>query len=170
LVRVGPTPKLLQSLGLEPSDLMMATGKIAFCRREHSQVTRAMWHDLPHLIEKPMAVVPSSHRDGSLVVVLVISDVDGDPVVVVVKPGNRGSPNIILSVYGKANGHAWTAAQIKYAAADSLPHFVSKGFAAALPQPPVANATSSSHGLIPSDGTAKPARDILSIGKKSTNS
>ena len=170
LVRVGPTPKLLQALGLESSDMMMAAGKIAMCRKEHPEVSRSVWHSLPQLLDKPLVILPSARRDGSVVIVLVVTDAEGDPVLVVVQPGTAGSPNIILSVYGKTNGTAWIAAQIKYAAADGLPHFVGKGFAATLPQPGSANAIPSSPGLIPADGTTKPTRDILSLRKDSTKS
>jgi hypothetical protein len=170
LVRVGPTPKLLQSLGLEPSDMMMAAGKIAMCRREHPEVSRSVWHSLPRLLDKPLVIVPSARRDGSMVVVLVVTDVDGEPILVVVQPGTAGSPNIILSIYGKTNGAAWIATQIKHAAADGLPHYVGKGFAATLPQPGSANAIPSSSGLIPVDGTTKPRGRILSVCKDSTKS
>jgi Phage MuF-C-terminal domain len=144
---------------------MMATGKIAMCRKEHSEVSRSVWHALPQLLDRPLAVVPSARRDGSVVVVLIVTDADGEPVLVVVQPGTAGSPNIILSVYGKTDGLGWIAAQIKYAAADCLPHFVGKGFAATLPQPGSANAVPSSPGPIPADGTTKPKRDILTIRK-----
>jgi Phage MuF-C-terminal domain len=163
LVRVGPTPKLLQALGLEPSDIMMATGKVALCRREHPEVSRTLWHSLPRLLDKPLAVVPSARRDGSLVVVLLMTDINGDPVLVPIAPGKNGSPNILLSVYGKEDGTAWIHQQIKYAAAESLQHYVGKGFAAALPQPGSANAIPSSPGLIPADGTTKPARNLLRL-------
>jgi Phage MuF-C-terminal domain len=170
LVTIGPTPKLLQSLGLEASDIMMAAGKIAMCRREHPEVPLAVWHALPRLLEKPLAVFPSARRDGSLVIVLVVTDVDGEPVLVIVEPGRAASPNVILSIYGKANGIQWIAKQIRYAAADSLAHYVGKGFAATLPQPGSANAIPSSPGLIPADGTTKPKRHILNLRKKSTSS
>ncbi|WP_375403491.1 hypothetical protein [uncultured Sphingomonas sp.] len=167
MVLLGPTPPLLQQLGLRPVDLAMAAGKIAQCRRDHPEVPLSVWHDLPRLVGKPIAVVPSAKRDHSLVVVLVVSDAQGDPVVVPIVPGLHGSPNTVLSMYGKQAGHNWIRKQIEQAARDALPHFISKGFAATLPQPGSARAIPSSPGPIPADGTAKPPRQILRPREKS---
>ena len=168
LVRVGPTPALLQGLGLAPADLVMATGKIALARREHPEVQITTWHQLPRLLEKPLAVIPSEKRDGTQVVVLVVIDLNCDSILVPIQPGRDAGPNVILSVYGKEAGLAWVGRELVRAAQDNLPHYQGKGFAAALPQPGSASAIPSSPGPIPADGTTKPQRDILSIGKKST--
>lgn len=169
LVTLGPTSPLLQGLGLAPADLAMATGKIARCRRDHPEVSLAVWHALPRLLTKPIAVVPSMRRDLSLIVVLVVVDADNNPILVPIAPGANGAPNTVLSIYGKNAGYEWVKQQIAYAAADQLPHYVGKGFAAALPQPGSALAIPSSPGPIPADGTAKPKRQILTIGRNVKN-
>lgn len=169
-VVLGPTPVILRSVGLAPADLVMTQGKIARCRREHPEVMLNIWHDLPALLSDPLAAVPSMRRDGSLVVMLFVIDAAGDPVVVAIQPGSDGSPNVVLSVYGKANGYEWLTRQITYARADGLPYYVRRDFAAAMPQPGSAEAIPSSSGPIPADGTAKPQRQILSIRKNSTKS
>jgi len=148
----------------------MTQGKVARCRREHPEVGRDIWHHLPALLMDPLAAVPSKRRDGSLVVVLVVTDSSGHPVVVPIAPGSDGSPNAVLSVYGKANGIDWLAKQIEYAKADGLPYYVKKDFVATMPQPGSAEAIPSSPGLIPADGTTKPKRNILSLRKNSTKS
>ena len=101
---------------------------------------------------------------------LVVADVVGDPIVVAIAPGTARAPNVVLSVYGKANGARWLAKQIGYAQQDGIPFFVSKDFAAAMPQPGSAEAIPSSSGPIPADGTAKPQRHVLSVRKNSTKS
>jgi Phage MuF-C-terminal domain len=166
-VTLGPTPALLKSIGLAPADLVMATGKIALCRREHPQVRLETWHELPNLLQHPLAAVPSALRDGTLVVVLVVKDVDGNPIVVPIAPGKNGGPNAVLSVYGKTNGLAWLAKQIQYAENDGVKCYISKDFAATMPQPGSVSEETipSSPGPIPADGTAKPKRHILSIRK-----
>jgi Phage MuF-C-terminal domain len=165
---VGPTPEVLKLYGLVAGSITMSVAKIATCRRTHPEVPLHVWHDLPDLLSEPLAVFPSARRDGSIVILLVVEDRDNNPVLVaaIAEQGR----NVILSVYGKDAGLEWVAKEIAFAEAEGIAVYKKMDFAASLPQPPVANATSSSHGLIPSDGTAKPARDILSIGKKSTNS
>jgi hypothetical protein len=167
IVTVGPTPDILKAYGLTGASLTMTVAKVARCRREHPDVPLAVWHDLPELLADPLAMFPSQRRDGSMVILLLVSDHKGDPVLVAVSPGD-GSANVILSVYGKEAGYPWIIKEIASAKADGLPTYEGKDFAATLPQPPVAEATSSSHGLIPSNGTAKPKRDILSLRKNST--
>lgn len=166
LVTLGPTPPLLQGLGLAPADLAMVPAKVARARREHPQVTLDTWRRLPKLLSQPGAVLPSARRDGSLVIVLVVTDTDGQPVLVPVAPGTRGEPNIVLTVYGKEAGLSWVQREITAAAVEALPHYLSRGFAAALPQPGSALAIPSSSGPIPVDGTAKPKRDMLSLNSK----
>lgn len=167
LVTLGPTPALLQGLGLAPADLVMSTGEIARARREHASVPLALWRELPRLIGKPAAVIPSSRQDGSLLVVLVVTDAEGNPVLAPIAPGLNGAPNVVLSIYGKESGLDWVNRQIRQAAQDAMPHYVAKGFAATLPQPGSASAIPSLPGLIPADGTTKPRRDILTPGVKS---
>ena len=169
-VVLGPTPNLLKRVGLSPVDLVMTCGKIARCRREHPEVELDTWHRLPELLCDPLAAVPSMRRDGSLVVMLVVSDRSGDPVVAAIAAGREGAPNVVLSLYGKANGIAWLTKQIEYAQADKLPYYARMDFAATMPQPGSAEAIPSSPGPIPADGTAKPSRNILSIRKDSTKS
>lgn len=164
IVTVGPTPDILKAYGLPGTSLVMTVGKVATCRREHPDVPLAVWHDLPKLMADPLAIFPSQRRDGSVVILLLVSDHNGDPILVAVSPGD-GSANVILSVYGKEAGFPWVIKEIASARADGLPTYEGKDFAATLPQPPVVETTSSSHGLIPSNGTAKPKRDILSIRK-----
>ena len=167
LVTLGPTPPLLQGLGLAPADLAMVPAKIARARRDHPEVQLEHWRKLPSLLGKPLAVVPSVRRDGSLLVVLVVRDSDGLPIIVPIAPGVEGHPNIVLSMYGKSGGVEWIQRQLEHAVAEALPHYVSKGFAATLPQPGSASAIPSSPGPIPADGTAKPLRNVLKLGKKS---
>jgi Phage MuF-C-terminal domain len=166
-VVVGPTPELLRRFGLPAASLRMTVAKLARCRRDHPEVQLDVWHRLPKLLEAPLAIFPSRRRDGSMVVLLVVSDRNGDPILVAASPGD-GSANVILSVYGKNAGLLWIANEIASAKAENLPTYEKTDFAASLPQPPVAKATSSSHGRIPSDGTAKPFSTIIEKPKKST--
>ena len=165
LVTLGPTPRLLQELGLAPADLAMVPAKIVRARREHPEVALDSWRRLPLLLERPLAVVPSTRRDGSLLVVLVVSDADDLPVIVPIAPGQRGEANIVLSMYGKSGGLEWVQRQLAHAVTDRLPHYVSKGFAVALPQPGSALAIPSSSDPISVDGTTKPSREILSMSR-----
>jgi hypothetical protein len=164
MVVVGPTPELLRNFGLPSASLTMTVAKVARCRREHPEVPLEVWYALPTLLENPLAIFPSQHRDGTLIVLLVVLDRDGNPILVAANPGDGGA-NVILSVYGKEAGLSWIAKELEQARAEGLEVYERKDFAASLPQPPVANTTSSSHGLIPSNGTAKPKRDILTIRK-----
>ena len=164
MVVVGPTPELLRKFGLRSASLTMTVAKVARCRREHPEVPLAVWHSLPNLLEDPLAIFPSQHRDGTMIVLLVVFDRNGHPVLVAANPGDNGA-NVILSVYGKEAGFTWIVKELEQARAEGLEVYERRDFAASLPQPPVANATSSSHGLIPSNGTAKPKRDILTIRK-----
>jgi Phage MuF-C-terminal domain len=161
-VVVGPTPELLKRFGLPAASLRMTVAKVARCRRDHPEVQLDVWHRLPELLEDPLAIFPSQRRDGSMVVLLVVVDRNGDPVLVAVTPGDV-SANVILSVYGKSAGLIWVAREIASAQAEGLPTYERNDFAASLPQPPVAETTSSSHGPIPSNGTAKPGRAILKL-------
>lgn len=166
-VVVGSTPPLLMRHGLRAASMTMTVAKVARCRREHPEVPLIVWRQLPRLLEDPLAIFPSERRDGTMVIVLVVQDLDGKPVLVAITPNAEGGPNAILSVYGKTAGMIWIAAQLSRARAEGHMVYEKNGFAASMPQPPVAEATSSSHGPIPSDGTTKPKRDVLSVGKKS---
>ena len=167
LAIVCPTPAVLTSAGLSAGPLTMSVGKIARCRREHPDVSLQVWYDLPDLLADPLAIFPSARRDGSVVTLLLAQDRAGNPVIVAIIP-DHGEMNVILSVYGKTDGIAWAAREMDRARAEGHSIYEKRGFAASLPQPPVAEATSSSHGPIPSDGTAKPMRQILRFRKKST--
>ena len=164
---VGPTPELLIQFGLHDGALTMVAAKVALCRKRHPEVSLEVWHNLPDLLADPLAIFPSAKRDGTQVVLLVVTDRDGHPVVVAIAPDPERL-NAVLSVYGKENGWEWAAQQIADARADGLPTYEKKGFAASLPQPPATEVASSSSGPIPADGTAKPKREILSVRKKST--
>ena len=168
MVVVGPTPEILCQYGLSAGNLSMTVAKVATCRREHPEVPLQVWHVLPSLLADPLAIFPSKRRNRSLVVLLVVEDRDGNPVIVAIEPDLDSDQNIILSVYGKEAGLAWVVAEIASARQEGLPVYEKNGFAASMPQPPVAKATSSSHGLIPSDGTAKPLRKILTLSEKTT--
>ena len=169
LVVLGPTPALLISFGLNSGALTMSAEKLARCRRDHPEVSLDVWHRLPQLIADPLAVFPSARRDGSVVILLLEIDCDGNPVIAVAVP-DQGPLNVVLSVYGKHNGLAWAQNEIARAVLDRLKIFERKDFAASLPQPPAVETASSSRGLIPVDGTAKPKREILKPRQKSTNS
>lgn len=126
-----------------------------------------MWHRLPQLIGDPLAVFPSARRDGSVAILLLEIDSQGNPVLAIVTP-DHGPLNVVLSVYGKQNGLAWAQIEIARAITDQLPIFEGKDFAASLPQPPAVETASSSRGLIPVDGTAKPECQILRLRQKSS--
>ncbi|MEQ1496016.1 MAG: hypothetical protein ABL912_09710 [Novosphingobium sp.] len=168
-VVLGPTPSILLELGLNSGALTMSAEKLARCRREHSEVALDVWHRLPQLIANPLAVFPSYKRDGSVVLLLLEIDRDGNPVVAAVIP-DSGPLNVVLSVYGKQDGLAWAQKEIARAIADQLPVFEGKDFAASLPQPPAVETASSSRGLIPVDGTTKSKREILHLPKESSKS
>lgn len=109
--------------------------------------------------------------DGSVVIALVVRDGNGDPIVVPVIADTHPRQNVILSVYGKeahgdATGFDWIEAQIL--AAQKRGEFTYKrmDFADSVPKPESAVAISSSPGLIPVDGPAKPTRPILTARSK----
>ena len=166
-VVLGATPLLLQSFGLNSGALTMSAEKLARCRREHPEVALNVWHRLPKLFDDPLAIFPSAKRDGSMAILLLAIDSDGNPVIAVIVP-DQGPLNVVLSVYGKHNGFVWAQHQMARARQEYLPVFEGKDFAASLPQPPAVETASSSRGLIPVDGTAKPSRQILGLSKKST--
>jgi hypothetical protein len=165
-VRLGHTPPLLRRYGLAPVELIMSAAKIAKVRREHPEISLAIWHRLPALLADPLVVIPSTRRDGSLVVVLVVSDTDGSPIIVPIACGRDGGPNAVLSVYGKDSGQVWVQAQIKYAQQDGIAVYEKKGPADSLPQPGSAEAIPWSPDLIPVDRSTEPRREILTLGSK----
>jgi hypothetical protein len=171
-IRLSPTPTEFGSFGMLPADLVMSAAKVARVRREHPEVSLATLHVLPELICNPLAAFPSIRRDGSMVLVLVVRDMAGNPVIAIVIPDETAGRNVVLSVYGKDNGDAWIHAQMTSARNEGLVVFESEDFAASVPKPGSASkdAIPSSPGPIPVDGAAKPRRQILSIGKKSTES
>lgn len=169
-VLLGATPPKLVSLGLNQANMVMTAAKIARCRRDHPGVSLDTWHDLPMLLCDPVAVFPSTRRDGTIVVMLVVADADGDPVVAAIQSDNSSGLNVVLSVYGKKHGFDWAARQLAAARSDGLPVFEHKDFAASVPKPGSAEAIPSSPGPIPVDGTAKSRRHILSLRKNSTKS
>lgn len=163
---LGRTPELLVKLGLIPSRLVMTCGKIAMCRRKHPTVSLSAWRKLPSLLADPLAVFPSQKDDGTLVVVLVVSDAEGDPLIVPIEPDCHGNQNVVLSVYAKSDGYRWMHEQVANHALLGSTLFKGKGFAATLPQPGFTEAIPSSPGPIPADGTTKPGRQILTLSQK----
>jgi Phage MuF-C-terminal domain len=155
------TPGLLLQAGLVVGPLVISAAKLARCRREHPDVTTAIWHDLPVLLASPAAVFPSTRNDGSIVTALVVEDAMGNPVIVPIQPDAGAGHNAVLSVYGKDSGWAWVEAQLGQSAADGLFHFRKRGFAVSVPQP--GENSPSSPGPIPADGTTKPTRNILTV-------
>jgi hypothetical protein len=171
-IRLGPTPHEFRSLGLIAADIAVSASKVARIRREHPEVTLAILHALPELICDPLVAFPSIRRDGSVVIVLVVRDTAGDPIIAIIHPDQSAGRNVVLSVYGKEKGFSWIQAQIAQALEDGFAVFESLDFAATVPKPGSAplDAIPSSPGPIPADGTAKPRRDILSLRGKSTKS
>ena len=169
-VRLGPTPPIFISYGLLQADLVMSAAKIARVRREHPDLSLDILHGLPDLICDPLAMFPSIRRDGSLVVVLVVRDLAGEPVIAAITPDLVTHRNVVLSVYGKQDGLAWVETQLAYARADGFKVFEDAGFAASVPKPGSVSEDTipSSPGPIPVDGTAKPERRILRLRQKSS--
>ena len=169
-VRLGPTPTAFQKFGLLPVDLAMSAAKLARVRREHPELSLDVLHRLPELICNPLALFPSVRRDGSVVLVLVLRDLNGEPVIAAVVADPVMRRNVVLSVYGKNQGNDWIKTQIRRARADGFAVFESEDFAASVPKPGSASEDTipSSSDLIPVDGTAKSKRLILQLRKKST--
>jgi Phage MuF-C-terminal domain len=165
-VRIGHTPLLLRRYGLAPVELIMSAAKIAKVRREHPEISLDIWHRLPALLADPLVVIPSMRRDGSLVVVLVVSDADGSPIIVPIACGIDGGPNAVLSMYGKESGQVWIRAQIKFARQEGIAVYEKKGSADSLPQPGSAEAIPWSPDLIPVDRSTEPRREILKLSVK----
>jgi hypothetical protein len=111
----------------------MAPGKIKLASREHSEIPISLWRQLPGLLRKPLAVIPSARRDGSVIPVLVLNQSQAAPVLVPITCDPKKRSNTILSVYQKDAGFVWVKAEIERAAEEGLPHFVGKGFADTLP-------------------------------------
>jgi Phage MuF-C-terminal domain len=169
-VRIGSTPKVLQNFGLGPFDLRITPGKIVRISREHPEITRTVWQNLPSLLCDPVAIMPSQKRDGTVIPVLVCEAEVDCPVFVPIMPDK--SANIVLSVYGRDDAQHWIAREATIASNESLRFFVREDFAATMPKPESGSKEpiSSSPGAIPADGTAKPPREILGLRKKSTKS
>ncbi len=171
-VRVGPTPTILRKYGLGPNDLAMTPGKIARIAKEHPEITRQIWRDLPRLLQDPAAIVPSAHRDGSIIPVLALNTSLGGLVLVPILPAAEVAFNVILSVYARPDGDSWLTRELYLSGKDRLSSYVRRGFAATLPKPGSASEDTipSSPGSIPADGTTKPKRLILQLRKKSIES
>ena len=169
-VRIGPTPPILRKYGLGPSDLAITPGKIKRVAGDHPEITREIWRDLPRLLRNPVAIVPSSHRDGSIVPVLALGTSLSGLVLVPILPAASVAFNLVLSIYERPDGEAWLRRELRIAAKEGKASFLERGFAATLPQPGSASedALPSSSGSIPVDGTAKPEREILHLRKKSS--
>jgi hypothetical protein len=170
-VRLGPTPALLRSFGLAPADLTISAAKIAKIRREHPEVSLAIWYDLPQLLMDPDAVFPSIHDDGSIIVLIAVIDADGNPVIVPVTASANGSSNVVLSVYGKQgtarqSGIEWIARQISAAKLENKRVYEKNGSADSKPKPGSAEAIPWSPDLIPVDRSTEPKRAILKLGAK----
>jgi Phage MuF-C-terminal domain len=116
---------LLKRFGLPAASLRMTVAKVARCRRDHPEVPLDIWHRLPELLEDPLAIFPSRRRDGSMVILLVVVDRNGDPVLVAATPGDARA-NVILSVYGKSAGLIWVADELASAQAEGRPTYERK--------------------------------------------
>ncbi len=132
-VRLGPTPSILRQFGLIPTDLTMSAAKIAKARREHPEVSLQTWYQLPVLLNDPSAIFPSARADGTIVVVIAVMDVDGNPIIVPIIPSTSGHANAVLSIYGKEgngrlSGHEWIALQITSARTEGLAVYEKKWF------------------------------------------
>ena len=137
---------------------------------DHPEISREIWRNLPRLLCDPVAIVPSAHRDGSIIPVLALGTSLGGLVLVPIKPAASVAFNVVLSIYERPDGEAWLDRELRIASEDGLGSYVERGFAATLPKPGSASedAIPSSSGSIPVDGTTKPKREILSLPKKST--
>ncbi|MDK2761261.1 MAG: hypothetical protein KYX64_07855 [Sphingopyxis sp.] len=174
-VRLGPTPALLKRFGLIPADLSMSAAKIAKARKEHPEVSLDIWYRLPNLLDDPFAIFPSARDDGSIVVVIMVVDGDGNPIVVPIIPSSTSHLNVVLSVYGKKagerlSGHEWIALQIATAKKEGRPVYEKGGSADSKPKPESADAISWSPDSISVDRSTEPIRKILSLRKNSTKS
>ncbi|MDH7973681.1 acetyltransferase [Sphingomonas sp. AR_OL41] len=165
-LEVGKVSAALRSVGLGEGSVVMSASKLATAWKKH-QVPADVLHNLPALIEEPLAVFPSAKRDGTQIVATVARDRNGDPVIVPLVAHESGGA-VVLSVYGKsgserASGDEWIAKEIAQAQADGLKVFLGKGFADLKPQPAEQSSAPPSD-LIPAGGSAKPGRKILSLG------
>ena len=149
----------------------MTPGKIRRVIDDHPEISRKIWRDLPRLLHDPAAIVPSAHRDGSIIPVLALeANVEG-LVLVPIKPATSVAFNVVLSIYARMDGMAWLDRELRIASHDGLASYVERGFAATLPKPGSASEETipSSSGSIPVDGTTKPRRQILQLRGKSSN-
>jgi Phage MuF-C-terminal domain len=174
-VLLGPTPRILRDFGLGPHDLEMSAAKIAKTRKEHPEVSLQIWYELPALLQKPHAIFPSTRHDGTVIIVIMVSDTDGNPIIVPIVPSADRPRNVVLSVYGKIgneriNGHQWVANQIAMAKRKGQLVFEKSGSADSEPKPESADAISWSPDLISVDRSTEPTRLILKLGEKSTKS
>lgn len=172
-VRLGPVPPLLRKYGLGPADMSMSAAKIAKARRDHPQVSREVWHNLPDLLREPEAVFPSVRGDGTVIVVIAVTDRDGNPVIVPIIYDRRANRNAVLSIYGKdgtcrLNPVQWIEAQVNSAIKEGKPAFLKSGSVDSKPKPESADAISWSPDPISVDRSTEPKRKILSIRKEST--
>ncbi len=174
-VRLGRTPRILRDFGLGAHDLEMTAGKIAKARKEHAEISLQIWHTLPALLQDPYAIFPSTRDDGTVIVVIAVLDLDGNPVIVPIIESKGRPRNVVLSVYGKAgsdrlNGHEWIANQIATAKREGKKVFEKSGSADSEPKPESADAISWSPDLISVDRSTEPKRQILKLREKSTKS
>ena len=174
-VRLGRTPEILHAFGLGPHDLEMSAAKIAKARKEHPEISLQIWYDLPALLQNPLAIFPSTRNDGTVIIVVMVSDTDGNPIIVPIVPSAERPRNVVLSVYGKTgneriNGHQWVANQIATAKRDGQLVFEKSGSADSEPKPESADAISWSPDPISVDRSTEPKRLILKLREKSTKS
>lgn len=174
-VLLGRTPKILRDYGLGPHDLEMSAAKIAKARKEHPEISLQIWYELPALLQNPHAIFPSTRNDGTVIIVIMVSDIDGNPIIVPIIPSADRLRNVVLSVYGKIgnkriNGHQWVANQIATAKREGQLVFERGGSADSEPKPESADAISWSPDPISVDRSTEPTRSILKLGEKSTKS
>lgn len=171
-VRLGPTPARLRSMGLAPVDLTMTAAKIAKVRKIHPEISIDTWYRLHEQLADPFAIFQSTRDDGTIIVIITVLDVAGNPIVVPIFPGGGARPNTILSIYGKdgthrLSGHEWVRGQIAAAKREGKPVYEKKGSADSKPKPGSAEAIPWSPDLISVDRPTEPKRLILKLPAKS---
>ncbi|MFY9350539.1 MAG: acetyltransferase [Sphingobium sp.] len=161
LVRLGATPNVLRALGFPEGEMVMARAKIARARREHPEVSLAIWKSLPDLVSDPRGVFPSRRDDGSFVILVEGRDANGDPIFVPVTASQDGS-TVVLSMYGKTGGDDIVAADLRRAQTEGKDFYVREGLADDLVTPKEVPGAAPPHAPIASGVPAKPERKILS--------
>ncbi len=114
-IRMGHTPPALRTLGLPKLPLTMLAGKIGKAHKDHPNVPRQVWNNLPALLADPLYVFDSGKGDGSVIVVL-NARTKGAPIIVPILPNGTNkqghASNVVLSIYDKeTSSNAYTGDQ-----------------------------------------------------------